>query len=133
MVQTLDTQPTQSNDTPRPSRIAETFARLKAEGRTAVLPYLTVGYPDLETTLAGVPAIVRGGGDLIELGMAFSDPLADGVTVQKANQRALENGVNTGTTIAPSASSPTCATCLAVEMPNPTTSGRSVYRRMRAR
>lgn len=100
MVQTLDTQPTQSNDTPRPSRIAETFAWLKAEGRTAVLPYLTVGYPDLETTLAGVPAIVRGGGDLIELGMAFSDPLADGVTVQKANQRALENGVNTGTTIA---------------------------------
>jgi tryptophan synthase alpha subunit len=65
-----------------------------------VLPYLTVGYPDLETTLAGVPAIVRGGGDLIELGMAFSDPLADGVTVQKANQRALANGVNTGTTIA---------------------------------
>jgi tryptophan synthase alpha chain len=61
------------------------------------MPYLTVGYPDVETTLAGVPAIVRGGGDMIELGMPFSDPLADGVTVQRANQRALAAGVHTGT------------------------------------
>ncbi len=82
-----------------PSTISATFARLKAEGRTALMPYLTVGYPDLETTLAGVPAIVRGGGDLLELGMAFSDPIADGVTVQKANQRALENGVTTATVL----------------------------------
>ena len=98
MVQTVDSQPT-AGATPRPSRITETFARLKREGRTAILPYLTVGYPDVETTLAGVPAIVRGGGDLLELGMAFSDPLADGVTIQRANQRALENGVTTTTTL----------------------------------
>lgn len=99
MAQPLTEHPATTHGSPRPSRIAETFARLRAEGRTAVLPYLTVGYPDLETTLQGVPAIVRGGGDLLELGMAFSDPLADGVTVQKANQRALANGVTTATAL----------------------------------
>ncbi|MGN6810119.1 MAG: tryptophan synthase subunit alpha [Thermomicrobiales bacterium] len=83
----------------RPSRIAETFARLKREGRTALMPYLTVGFPDVATTLAGVPALIRGGADLIELGMAFSDPLADGVTVQRANQRALAGGVHTDTVL----------------------------------
>ena len=83
----------------RPSRIGATFAALRREGRVAILPYLTVGFPDLETTLAAVPAIVRGGGDLIELGMPFSDPLADGVTIQRANQRALEGGVRTGTAL----------------------------------
>lgn len=84
---------------PRPSRIAATFARLRAEGAVALLPFLTVGYPDVETTLAGIPALVRGGADLIELGMPFSDPLADGVTVQRASQRALEQGVHTGTVL----------------------------------
>jgi tryptophan synthase alpha chain len=83
----------------RPSRIGETFARLKREGRTALMPYLTVGFPDVATTLAGVPALIRGGADLIELGMAFSDPLADGVTVQRANQRALAGGVHTDTVL----------------------------------
>lgn len=84
---------------PRPSRIAETFARLKREGRTALMPYLTVGYPDVETTLAAIPAMAEAGADLFELGMAFSDPLADGVTIQRTNQRALEQGVNTATTL----------------------------------
>ncbi|MGN6755138.1 MAG: tryptophan synthase subunit alpha, partial [Thermomicrobiales bacterium] len=72
---------------------------LKREGRTALMPYLTVGFPDVATTLAGVPALIRGGADLIELGMAFSDPLADGVTVQRANQRALAGGVHTDTVL----------------------------------
>lgn len=83
----------------RPSRIAATFARLKGEGRVAIMPYLTVGFPDVETTLAAVPAALRGGADLIELGMPFSDPLADGVTIQRANQRVLEAGVHTGTVL----------------------------------
>jgi tryptophan synthase alpha chain len=83
----------------QPSRIGDTFARLKREGRVALLPYLTVGFPDVETTLAGVPALVRGGADLIELGMPFSDPMADGVTIQRANQRALEGGVRTRTVL----------------------------------
>lgn len=78
----------------RPSRIAETFAALKAEGKVAIMPYLTVGFPDLETTLAAVPAMLRGGANLIELGMAFSDPLADGVTIQRANQRVLDAGIH---------------------------------------
>lgn len=83
----------------RPSRIGETFARLKGEGRVAIMPYVTVGFPDVETTLAAVPAALRGGADLIELGMPFSDPLADGVTIQRANQRVLEAGVHTGTVL----------------------------------
>ncbi len=83
----------------RPSRIAETFATLKREGRVALMPYLTVGFPDIETTLAAVPALLRGGADMIELGMPFSDPLADGVTIQRANQRALEAGVRTETVL----------------------------------
>jgi len=98
MVQTVDSQPT-AGATPRPSRIAEMFAALKREGRTAIMPYLTVGYPDVETTLEGIRAIVRGGGNMIELGIPFSDPLADGVTIQRTNQRALENGVSVATTL----------------------------------
>lgn len=96
----VQTQPGQASaPAARPSRIGETFARLKREGRTALMPYLTVGFPDVATTLAGVPALIRGGADLIELGMAFSDPLADGPTVQRANQRALAGGVHTDTVL----------------------------------
>ena len=98
MTQTIEGQPG-AESAPQPSRIAATFARLKAEGRTALMPYLTVGYPDVATTLAAVPAMVEAGADLFELGMAFSDPLADGVTVQRTNQHALEQGVNTTTTL----------------------------------
>ncbi len=98
MSQTLDTPPT-TGTTPAPSRIAATFARCKAEGRTAIMPYLTVGYPDVATTLAAIPAMARAGADLFELGMAFSDPLADGPTIQRTNQRALEQGVTTATTL----------------------------------
>jgi tryptophan synthase alpha chain len=76
------------------SRIAETFARLRAEGRVALMPYLTVGFPERQSTLELVPAIEAAGASLFELGMPFSDPLADGATVQRATQRALENGVN---------------------------------------
>lgn len=85
--------------TPRPSRIAATFERLQREGRTALMPFLTIGYPDVETTLAAIPAMVEAGADLFELGMPFSDPLADGPTIQRTNQRALANGVTIHTTI----------------------------------
>lgn len=78
--------------TAQPSRTAATFARLKGEGRAALMPYLTVGYPDLATTEAGLPALVRAGADLIELGIPFSDPLMDGPTVQRTNQIAIANG-----------------------------------------
>ena len=59
-------------------RIDETFARLKAEGRTGFVAFVTVGYPDVEATLDIVPALAEGGADIIELGVPFSDPLADG-------------------------------------------------------
>ncbi len=76
-----------------PSRIAAAFARVTAEGRTALMPFATAGYPSLAMTEQLVPALVRGGADLIEIGVPFSDPLADGATVQRASQGALANGV----------------------------------------
>ena len=74
-------------------RIARAFARAKAERRLAVIIYLTVGYPDLGSTAALLRAALDGGADLLELGVPFSDPLADGATVQRANEIALTNGV----------------------------------------
>jgi tryptophan synthase alpha chain len=58
------------------------------------MPYLTMGYPDKESALELVPAIAEAGADLIELGVPFSDPLADGATIQASSQRALENGMS---------------------------------------
>ncbi len=75
------------------SRIASTFEALRAEGRRAMILYTTVGYPDRDSALEIVPALVDAGADMIELGVPFSDPLADGATVQRATQRALENGI----------------------------------------
>ncbi len=75
------------------SRITATFENLRRAGRTALMPYLTMGYPQRESALALVPALVEGGADLIELGVPFSDPLADGATIQAAAQQALGNGM----------------------------------------
>ena len=75
------------------SRIAATFENLRRVGRTALMPYLTMGYPQRESALVLVPALVEAGADLIELGMPFSDPLADGTTIQAATHRALVNGM----------------------------------------
>ena len=75
------------------SRIGEAFARAKAEGRAAFIPYITVGHPDRETVAAVVPALVAAGADIVELGVPFSDPLADGVVIQRSTQAALANGV----------------------------------------
>jgi tryptophan synthase alpha chain len=78
------------------NRIAEMFARLKAERRTALMPYLMVGYPERDSALDLAPALVEAGADLFELGVPFSDPLADGATIQRASERALANGVRLG-------------------------------------
>lgn len=75
------------------SRIARTFARLKAEGKTAFMPFVTMGFPELDTTTELVPALAEAGADLFELGVPFSDPIAEGPTIQKSSFRALENGV----------------------------------------
>jgi tryptophan synthase alpha chain len=76
----------------RASRIGEAFARCKAEGRTALIPFLTGGYPDMATVEATVPAMVAGGADLVEIGVPFSDPLAEGKTVQRTSEGALAHG-----------------------------------------
>jgi len=79
--------------TGRPSRIDETFARLRARRELGFIPYLTIGYPERESALELVPALVRGGACAVELWIPFSDPLADGATIQRASQVALQNGV----------------------------------------
>ena len=73
-------------------RIARAFARARSEHRLAVAIYLTVGYPDRASTAALLRAALDGGADVLELGVPFSDPLADGATVQRASETALENG-----------------------------------------
>ncbi len=75
------------------SRIGQTMARLRKKGRLGLIAYLTVGYPDTETTLRLVPALAAGGADMVELGVPFSDPLADGTTIQRASHCALQQGV----------------------------------------
>jgi tryptophan synthase alpha chain len=74
------------------SRLQSTFARLRAKGQLAVFAYLTVGYPRAELTPMLVAAAAAAGADAIELGIPFSDPLADGRTIQAASQQALKNG-----------------------------------------
>jgi tryptophan synthase alpha chain len=69
------------------------MAGLRAEGRLGLIAYLTVGYPDVESTLRLVPALAAGGADMVELGIPFSDPLADGATIQRASHHALGRGV----------------------------------------
>jgi len=66
---------------------------MKAEDRTGFVAFLTVGYPDVESTLRLVPALVEGGADIIELGIPFSDPLAEGPTIQHSSFCALQQGV----------------------------------------
>jgi tryptophan synthase alpha chain len=75
------------------SRIGAMFARLGAERRLALIAYLTVGYPRLDDTPSLVEAAAQSGADAIELGIPFSDPLADGRTIQAASQVALKGGV----------------------------------------
>lgn len=75
------------------SRIGATFARLKAEHRLALIAYLTVGYPRIDVTPSLVEAAAQSGADAIELGIPFSDPLADGRTIQAASQVALKEGM----------------------------------------
>lgn len=76
------------------SRIDRTFNVLKNKGQVALIPFIVAGDPDLETTEALVLKMAESGADIIELGIPFSDPIADGPIIQAASQRALKNGVN---------------------------------------
>ena len=76
-------------------RLESALARARDQGHTALVPYVTIGFPSLDDTLAIVPAIEQAGADALELGVPYSDPLADGPTVQAASYRALTGGVDT--------------------------------------
>jgi len=75
-----------------PSRITNRFAELRASGELGIVAYLTAGDPSTAATLKFVVAMAEAGADVIELGVPFSDPLADGPTIQRASERALKNG-----------------------------------------
>lgn len=76
------------------TRIGRMFESLKREGRKGFIAYLTAGDPSPDRTPALVEALVRGGADLIELGVPFSDPIADGPVIQRAGERALKSGTS---------------------------------------
>jgi len=76
------------------NRIDVAFASQKAAGRTALVPYVTVGDPTIEHTVPILRALVAAGADVIELGVPFSDPMADGPVIQASSQRALDAGMN---------------------------------------
>jgi tryptophan synthase alpha chain len=74
------------------TRISKRFAELRASGELGIVAYITAGDPSLEATLKFVLALAEAGADVIELGVPFSDPLADGPTIQRASERALKSG-----------------------------------------
>lgn len=76
------------------SRISKRFAELRASGELGLVAYLTAGDPSLDATLKFVLALAQAGADVIELGVPFSDPLADGPTIQRASERALKSGTS---------------------------------------
>ncbi len=76
------------------TRIDDTFARLKAEDKAAFVAYVMAGDPDFETSLEVVIGLPAAGVDVIELGMSFTDPMADGPAIQLAGQRALASGTD---------------------------------------
>src|SRR5712691_12402797 len=76
------------------SRIAERFERIRREGRPGLVTYTTAGDPDLARSAEILKALDRGGADVLEVGVPFSDPLADGPVIQRATERALAAGTN---------------------------------------
>ncbi|MGH8598571.1 MAG: tryptophan synthase subunit alpha, partial [Gammaproteobacteria bacterium] len=76
-----------------PTRIQQRFADLKRARRAGLVTFITAGDPDPITALGYMQALVRGGADLLELGVPFSDPMADGPIVQRASERALAAGM----------------------------------------
>jgi tryptophan synthase alpha chain len=78
------------------SRIESTFARLRREGNAALIPFITAGDPNPALTVPLMHALVAAGADVIELGVPFSDPMADGPVIQRSSERALHHGVGLG-------------------------------------
>lgn len=76
------------------SKIKNKFLELKSKNQKALIAYVVVGYPNEKGTLSAVRGLVKGGADIIELGLPFSDPLADGPVIQNASHQALQKGIN---------------------------------------
>jgi tryptophan synthase alpha chain len=81
-----------TNETRGGQRIGEAFAAAKREGRVALVPYVVAGYPDLDASHDAALACIDGGADVLEVGLPYSDPLADGATLQRASSVALKAG-----------------------------------------
>lgn len=81
------------------SRIPETFSRLRSQGRRGLIPFITAGDPDLETTRDLLIELAHSGASLIEVGVPFSDPIADGPVIQRSSMRALRNGVDVASSL----------------------------------
>ena len=79
--------------------IKKTFAQCKAESRAALVTYFTAGFPTVNETVDILLGLEAGGADIIELGLPFTDPIADGPTIQKSNTQALANGVTVTSTL----------------------------------
>ena len=82
------------------ARIEARFAKLRGEGRAALVTYIMSGDPDLETSAKIISGLPAAGADIIELGMAFTDPMADGPSIQLAGLRALDAGITLRKTLA---------------------------------
>ncbi|MGH7773086.1 MAG: tryptophan synthase subunit alpha [Candidatus Binatia bacterium] len=76
------------------NRIDDKFSVLRRQGKAALIPFVTAGDPDIETTLEILRVLERSGADCIEVGVPFSDPMADGPTIQRSSERALRNGIS---------------------------------------
>lgn len=88
-----------TNATAGARRIAAAFHRARREGRAALIPYVVAGYPDFDTSLAAALAAADAGADLLEVGLPYSDPLADGATLQRASSAALHGGATFDTSL----------------------------------
>jgi tryptophan synthase alpha chain len=92
MTAVADAPPARTNDTAGGRAIGHAFERARGEGRAALIPYVVAGYPDADASLELAVAAIDAGADILEIGLPYSDPLADGTTLQRASQVALRAG-----------------------------------------